>query len=131
MAAYGNTTTGAASASWGFETAEGGIFVDSFSESTSDSPEFLMNEVGQRVGFAYEVNEETSLSVSGEVKDATGLLATAATSFGSSVTIANLGGTFGENAGIVFLTSGTSNRTRSSWQTVSMNYSRYPKITSA
>jgi len=131
MAAYSSITTAGASADWGFESAETGLFVESMSETASDPYEFLMDNRGRRVGFAYNVNLEHAISVSGEMNGTFGTTGLLADAFGTAATLVNdTASIFGITAGLVWLTSGTLSKSRNGWKSVSMSYSRYPQITS-
>jgi hypothetical protein len=126
MAAYTSITAGGTNTDWGFESAETGLFIESMSQSTSDAHEMLMNNRGQKVGFAHNVNKETSISISGEISlTSSGRVAD---TFGAAVTLANTPNSFFGSAGSVYLTSGSTARTRNGWYSASMNYVRYAEI---
>lgn len=126
------TLVSSSNAVWGFTSSESGLFVDSMTQTASDPYEFILNQYGQRAGFAHNVSAEQQISVSGEVNGTLGTTGLLAHTFGTSSTLSgDASSFFGITTGLVFLTSATLSTQRSAWQSVSLNYSRYPLITGA
>jgi len=123
------TLVSTSNAVWGFASSESGLFVESMTQTVSDPHEFILNQYGQRAGFAHNVNSEQQIQVSGELNGTIGATGLLAHTFGTSCTLANtISSLFGITTGVVYLTSGTIGLQRSGWKTVNMSYARYPLI---
>ena len=73
-------STGATNAQRGVGSAETGIKIESLDASYNNPKDYLRDEYGTRVGFAIGYDADVSLSISGEVVGATGVMAASFTS---------------------------------------------------
>ena len=110
----------------GIENEETGINCESFTvRYFPEVKEYLPGITGESAQRAVSSKLSRDISIAGEVKGATGIMAiTVAT----AATVANDVGDFGDGTGAIFFSEATDAQGRSAWRTVSMQLESRPLI---
>lgn len=130
-------TTAATGATWGAtQGSVSGIILESHSQSYENPKEMLMNSSGTPVGFAINIAEKHTVTLSGEITGTIGTTGVLGGGFATAVTfanIANVGGTsvagWCTGTGDFYIDAPSIESSRSSWKKFSCNFERWPAIT--
>ena len=117
---------GAGSSVRGVASAQTGINLSSNRERFDNPKEYLMDRFGGRIGFAYDFDDSSTVTMEGETT--TALNVVGAVSFGAAITVANQLDGYGITTGSYFMDDVEINQSRD-WSTATINLTRISGFT--